>query len=216
MKAMHFEDLPCMPGTGASPEEILASALPLAGTAGQAYVERRGIPVEIADAIGLRFDEDFGGRPAVLAPLYDHEGTLRSIHGRYLYAQRGQNKMLTIGHGDGMIHALKGWHAEPVIIVEGLFDALSLATCGWSCIAPIGRWASWLPGVTSGRGVWLGFDTGRPGEADATHYRQRLSEADVHRLLPPAGCKDWNTALVKRGRGVVTRWLQDHINQDNG
>lgn len=205
-----------MPDTGASPEEILASALPLAGTEGQDYVERRGITVEIAGANGLRFNADFGGRPAVIAPLYDHEDRLRSVHGRYLHAQRGQNKMLTIGDSDGMINALKGWHAEPVIIVEGLFDALSLATCGWSCIAPIGRWASWLPWMTSGRVVWLGFDAGRPGEADARRYRQRLSQADVRRLLPPAGCKDWNTALVKRGKGVVTRWLQDHINKNTG
>jgi len=216
MKALHFEDSPCMPGTGARPGEILAGALPLAGTTGQVYVERRGIPVEVAEAIGLRFDADFGGRPAVIAPLYDHEGSLRSVHGRYLHVQRHQNKMLTIGHGNGMITALEGWHAKPVIIVEGLFDALSLATCGWSSIAPIGRWASWVPGVVSGREVWLGFDAGRPGEADATLYRQRLSEADVRRLLPPAGCKDWNTALVKRGKDVVTRWLQDHIHQNSG
>lgn len=205
-----------MPETGAGPEDILAHAMPLAGTPGQAYVERRGIPVEIAEASGLRFDGNFGGRPAVIAPLYDHQDRLRSIHGRYLHTRRSQNKMLTVGQGDGMINGLEGWHAEPLIIVEGLFDALSLAACGWSSIAPIGRWASWLPGVAAGRVVWLGFDAGRPGEADAAHYRQQLADADVRRLLPPTGCKDWNTALVKRGRGAVLRWLQDHINQNTG
>ena len=203
-----------MPVSGAGPREILERAIPLVGTEAQAYIERRGIPVEIADAAGLRFVKDFAGRAAVVAPLYDDRNQLRSVHGRYLQSRRGQNKMLTIGHGNGVIVALQGWHAEPVILVEGLFDALSLAVCGWSCIATIGRWAAWLPGVTAGRVVWLAFDAGRPGEADAAHYRERLAEAVTHRLLPPLRCKDWNTALLKRGSGALTRWLQQHIKQD--
>src|SRR5215468_4648709 len=36
-----FNDLPRLPGTGGSPAERLARAVPLAGTPGQAYVERR-------------------------------------------------------------------------------------------------------------------------------------------------------------------------------
>jgi DNA primase len=211
MKMLHFTDPPCMPVSGAGPGEILACARPLARTAGQAYVERRGIAVETADAIGLRFAEDFGGRPAVVAPLRDQNDNLRSVHGRYLHTRRGQNKMLTIGTGNGVIVALAGWRAEPMIVVEGLFDALSLAACGWPCVATIGRWATWLPEVTAGRRVWLAFDAGRPGEAEVARYRQGLADAEVDRLLPPPRCKDWNTALRKRGDGVLVRWLQEHV-----
>jgi hypothetical protein len=208
---LRFNDPPRMPGTDKSPEELLARALPLAGTPGQAYAERRGVPLAVADAAGVRFDADFGGRPALVAPLNNRTGEITSVHGRYLRTVRGQGKMLTVGAGGGTINVLGGWHADPLILVEGLFDALSLAACGWSCIATIGRWAPWLSEVTNGRTVWLAFDAGRPGEADVARYGERLVGGDLRRLTPPPRCKDWNTALVKRGRDAVTRWVRDRI-----
>jgi|ERR1043165_6905099 hypothetical protein len=206
-----FTDPPRMPGTGESLEERLARAVDLTGTPGQVYVERRGVPVRVAAEAGVRFDADFGGRPAVLAPLTDQAGTPVSLHGRYLHNVRGQNKMLTIGPGGGALSVLGGWRVDPLILVEGLFDALSLAACGRYCVATVGRWAPWLPEVASGRTVWLAFDNGRPGEADAAHYAELLRRADVRRLPPPPRCKDWNTALVKRGRGAVMRWVNESL-----
>ena len=84
MKTLRFNDPLLMPGTGESPEQLFARAIPLTGTSGQEYVERRGIPVTIADAAGLKFEKDFGGRPAVVFAMRDHEGRLASVHGRYL------------------------------------------------------------------------------------------------------------------------------------
>jgi hypothetical protein len=203
-----------MPGTGKSPEELYARAVSLAGTPGQAYVEGRGVSMAVAEPAGVRFDNDFGGRPAVVVALRDETDELTSIHGRYLHTMRGQNKMLTIGPGNGVIKVLDGSRAEPLVIVEGLFDALSLAMCGWASIAMIGRWASWLPHVCRGRTVWIAFDTGRPGERDAIRYGELLQDADVRRLPPPPKCKDWNTALVKRGPVAVKRWISDQIATD--
>ena len=40
-------------------------------------------------------------------------------------------------------------------------------------------------------------------------YAQRLSP--VRRLLPPARCKDWSTALCKLGRATVARWLRTRL-----
>jgi hypothetical protein len=99
MKILRFDDPPRMPATAESAEERLARALPLAGTQGQLYVERRGITLELADTAGVRFDPDFGGRPAVLVAMRDREDQLRSVHGRYLRSRRGENKMLTVGPG---------------------------------------------------------------------------------------------------------------------
>ncbi len=206
-----FDDPLRMPGAGASPGELLARTVPLAGTPGQGYVERRGVPVEVAGAAGVRFDADFGGRAAVVAAVRDRGDNLASVHGRYLTVVRGQNKMLTIGPGDGVIAVLGGWRAEPLILVEGLFDALSLATCGVACLATIGRWAQWLPEVTAGRVVWLAFDASRPGEADAVRFARLLCGAKVRRLPPPPLCKDWGSALVKCGRIAVSRWLRDSL-----
>lgn len=212
MKTHHFNDAYLMPGTGQTAEQLLSDALPLANTAGQAYAEHRGIPGQIATAAGVRFAENFAGRPAVIVGLYDDSDKLTSAHGRYLDTVRGQNKMLTIGTGNGMISVLNGWHADPLIVVEGLFDALSLAVCGWSCVAHIGRWASWLPRVAEGREVWLAFDASKPAERDALRYTEHLQGARVRRVLPPPQCKDWNTALKKRGPGALQRWLEQHIN----
>jgi hypothetical protein len=198
-----------MPRTGQAPEDLLSGAVPLAGTAGAAYVERRGVPVAVADGAGVRFAPDFGGRPAVLAPLRGEDGRLAAVHGRYLHATRRQDKMLTIAVGGGLIAVGSGWGAEPLVLVEGLFDALSLATCGRSCAATIGRWAPWLPRIARGRRVWLGFDATRSGEADAAWYEARLGAegARARRLPPPPRCKDWSTALVKRGRHAVATWV---------
>ncbi len=214
MKTHHFNDPTCMPSTGLSPNQLLEHAVPLAGSAGQAYVERRGVPVAVAAAAGVCFDKNFGGRPAVLVALRDNKHRLTSVHGRYLNTVRGQSKMLTIGSGDGAISVLDGWHAEPLILVEGLFDALSLAACGWSAVAHIGRWASWLPEVTAGREVWLAFDASKPAEADVVRYTKRLQNARLRRVLPPPRCKDWNTALHKRGPATLTRWLQQHVTNE--
>lgn len=206
-----FDDPPRMPGTGESPGERLARAVPLVGTPGQAYVGRRGVPGEIADAAGVRFDRDFGGRPAVLVALRDKEDAVVAVHGRYLHVVRGENKMLTFGSGGGTVNVLWGWRAEPLILVEGLFDALSLATCGWGSVATIGRWAPWLPEVSAGRVVWLAFDAGRSGEAEVARYAGLLGASDLRRLPPPPRCKDWNTALVKRGRSAVAHWVRDRL-----
>ena len=204
-----------MPITGEPPADRLARALPLAGTPGQAYVERRAVPVEVADAAGVRFDADWNGRPAVIVAMRDHQENLTAVHGRYLHSVGKEVKMLTIGPGGGAVSVMGGRQVEPLILVEGLFDALSLATCGWASVATIGRWAPWLPEVTAGRVVWLAFDAGKPGEAHVSWYAERLCDAQVRRLLPPPRCQDWNTALVKRGRGAVSRWIRDCLAAHN-
>ena len=206
-----FSDPDRMPGTGLMPETLFANALPLAGTAGQAYARRRAVPVDIAAAAGVRFDTDFSGRPAVLVAMRDQNDKLTAVHGRYLHAKRGQNKMLTVGVGDGAVSFLGGWRVEPLILVEGLFDGLSLAACGWPSVATIGRHVSWLSEVTAGKVVWAAFDAGRSGEVNVALQITQLQRATVRRLPPPPRCKDWSTAIVKRGPLLVARWVRDHV-----
>jgi hypothetical protein len=206
-----FHDPPVLPGTALGPAECLARAQPLEATDGQAYVERRGVPVDIATAAGVRFDPNWAGRPAVLIALRDRDGEIRSAHGRYLHNVRGQDKMLTIGPGGGAISVLGGWRSDPLIVVEGLFDALSLAVCGHAAIATIGRDVPWLPSIAAGRAVHIAFDGNRPGEQEAARLATALVGARVHRLPPLPRCKDWNTALVKRGPSEVARWLRDSV-----
>ena len=197
-----------LPGSQESPDEVLAGTVSLCGTPGEDYVRRRGIPLAIAEAAGLRYAADFGGRQAVIAALYDHKEKLASVHGRYLSVLRGQDKMLTIGPGGGTVNLLSGWRSDPLIVVEGLFDALSLATCGFASAATIGRWVPWLAEASIGRTVWLAFDAGRPGEAQFARYAAHLNQSDVKRLLPPGRSKDWNTALAKGGTATIAQWVR--------
>jgi Toprim-like len=207
----HLRDPLCMPGTGESPQEILSKALPLAGTLGKDYIEKRGIPFAVAHESGVRFDPNYGGQPAVIVPLHDQFDSLSAVHGRYLQVINAKSKMLTIGTAGGAVNVLDGWRSDPLILVEGLFDALSLATCGFSAAATIGRSVPWFVEISAKRSVWLAFDANRPGEAEVAYYAKLLTGANVYRLSPPSRCKDWNTALLKRGRSTVIRWLQEQI-----
>ena len=216
MKRHCFDDAHFMPGSGLGPEALFSRAIPLHGTPGESYLKRRGIPLHVADDNGVRYEGDFGGRPAIVVALRDRDDRLTSVHGRYIHTSRGQNKMLTIGPGNGCVMLPGGWRAEPLILVEGLFDVLSLATCGHAAVATIGRRTTWLPQAVEGRIVWLAFDAGKPGEAEAARYEQYLHGAEVQRLPPPPRCQDWNTALVKLGPGVVGRWLRDHLENEKG
>ena len=206
-----FHDPPLMPGSSLPPDEVYSNALSLAGTPGQAYVERRGISPDIAATLGVRFDPSFGGRPAVVVALRDRVGTLTSVHGRYLHTSRGQSKMLTVGSIGGAICCSGAGDSQPLILVEGLFDALSLAVCGWQAIATIGRPVPWLAQVAAGRTVWAAFDNGRSGELNADSCRSRLAAAEVRRLPPPDRCKDWNTALTKLGARSTSKWVRDRV-----
>jgi hypothetical protein len=197
-----------MPGTGETAETRLARALSLTGTPGQRYVEKRGIGLYVAHDAGVRFEPDWNGRSAVIAGMRDAEYNLRSVHGRFLEHLGHQNKMLTIGTTGGVINVRGGLSENPIILVEGLFDALSLAMCGYGSVATVGRWAPWLPESCAGKTVWLGFDGNRPGDEEAARYRRNLTGADTRRLPPPGRSKDWNTALLKRGQATVEAWLR--------
>ena len=200
-----------MPVTGETPEERLAKSLPLVDTRGGQYVESRNIPVAIAHEAGVRFDASWNGRPAVIVPMYNARQELCSLHGRYLQQEGDQNKMFTIGPGGGILNVRDTLNGEVILIVEGLFDALSLAVCGYGSLATVGRRAPWLPEVCKGKIVILAFDGNRPGESEAAFYRQFLAGATIHRLTPPGHCKDWNTALIKRGQSSVEYWLRYNL-----
>jgi hypothetical protein len=200
-----------MPFTDEAPQDRLDRGISIAGTPAQEYVENRCIPVEIAHEAGVRFDPDWNGRPAVIVPMFDKERSLCSVHGRYFSQAGNQDKMFTIGPGGGILSVRQGYDTETIILVEGLFDALSLAVCGYSSLATVGRLAPWLPEVCKDKLVLLAFDANKPGEAEVDFYKKFLTGAATRRLTPPGHTKDWNSALMKRGPVMVAHWLEYNL-----
>jgi hypothetical protein len=206
-----FIDPLLMPATGETAQQRLDSSEPIEGTNGQLYVEKRGIQLSTAEEAGLRYDASWNGREAVIVPMRDEDEVLCGLHGRYLNISGHQNKMFTMGREGGIIKVTGPFFTDAVILVEGLFDALSVATSGYTAMASIGRWTPWLPDYCLGKRVFIAFDACRSGEESFTLYKQRLVGADVHRLLPPDRCKDWNTALIKRGDYRIARCIQNAL-----
>lgn len=201
-----------MPHTGETPQECLDKSVAVSNTPGEQYLTKRGIPVAIAHNFGVRYDPDWNGRPAIIAPMYDADKKLCSVHGRYLMQTGKQDKMFTIGHGDGILNIGEALQTNPLILVEGLFDALSLAIYGFSTIATVGRLAHWLPEACAGKTVVLAFDGNKPGDATAAFYKEFLVDSKTFRLTPPRHSKDWNTAL-RKSNGILYQWISANLSR---
>jgi hypothetical protein len=202
-----WDDPTVVPDSGETPAEALAGAHPLDDPQCLAYLERRRIPLAVAEAAGLRFTPSFNGRPAVLAAMRHHDGELRAVTARYLVTARDEWKILTVGHAGGVFAVLDGLRSDPLLLVEGVFDALTVALCGRPAVATIGRYVEWMPGFAAGRTVLLAFDGNKVGDHAARYYQDRMPDSTCRRLRPPPQCKDWSSALAKRGLATVTQWL---------
>jgi Toprim-like len=202
-----WDDPPAVPDSGETPAEALAAAQDLGDPRCLAYLERRRIPLAVAEAAGLRFAPSFNGRPAVLAAMHHHSGELRAVTARYLVTARDEWKILTVGHEGGVFAVLDGLQADPLLLVEGVFDALTVALCGRPAVATIGRYVDWIPGFAAGRTVLLAFDGNKVGDHAARYYQDRMPGSACRRLRPPPQCKDWSSALAKRGLSTLAQWL---------
>jgi hypothetical protein len=194
--------------SGEGPDELWARALPLSGSSAEAYLAKRRVPLAVAEAAEVRCTEDLEGRAAVLGRLVGPDGALRAVHGRYLHNAADQGKMLTVGQPGGVFATRGGLDADPLILVEGLFDALSLAAAGLPAVATIGRWVDWLAAAPAGRDVWLAFDANRPGERWVKAWAQALCGGRLYRLRPPGGRGDWNSAARRIGAAELARWVR--------
>lgn len=75
---------------------MLCTARPLEDSAGHKYLERRSLPLGVCLEAKVKFCPSWVGRPAVVFPLYDEQGTLVAAQGRYLDGQEDP-KARTLG-----------------------------------------------------------------------------------------------------------------------
>lgn len=179
----------------------LARATAVESTRGDSYLASRGIPAALAAAAGVRYCERWAGRPAVLFPMYDRAGALVAVNGRYIDG-RNDPKTRSAGQRSLAVFATPGGlEAAPLVIVEGPFDALALASCGLPAVALVAtRGPLWLPSVAAFRHVLLALDADTAGDEGAAFLAEQLVSlgARVERLRP-AGAKDVNDLLVQHG-----------------
>jgi hypothetical protein len=194
--------------------ERLQGMVALKESPGEAYLTRRGIPVEIAAASRVKYHSDFSGRRAVVFGIYDGTGQLVAAHGRYIDARRDP-AMRTFGEASAGVFATNGGlEAQTVAIVEAPIDALSLSMGGIPALALMGtsNRPAWLPRTLAGRTVLVATDSDEPGEKAAASITEWLRPlGTICWRLRPTGGKDWNEVLGTVGQATLAAQLTETL-----
>ena len=201
------------------------ATLPLAGTIGESYLQKRGVPLQVAEAAEVRFAKSWFGHASVAFPIKNRTGEIVAAQGR---AVQGTSK-LTCGpkrggvffapspkshtsHSDDVFKPLDAT-LPAILLTEAPIDALSLAACGFPALALCGTSGpDWLRIACGLRHVLLAFDADEAGDQAALLLEHRLQSlgARCRRLIPPQG-KDWNEALIIWGHAALSDWLTGEI-----
>ena len=186
--------------------------VPLAGTPGQAYLARRGIPLETAHESGVRWSPRYHKSPAVVFPVRDRTGALVAVQGRRI-SETARPKAVTEGRKTmGAFATLGALAADPAVIVEGPIDALSLALVGVPAVATLGSdLPEWLAWHCSGRRVLVASDADTVGEAAAARWIAALvsAGAECARLRPDG--RDWNEMLCEDGPECLAWYVEQQV-----
>jgi hypothetical protein len=196
--------------------EIYAESLPLKDTAGERYLNSRGIPIELAEAAGVRFSTNFYKRPAVIFPIYNRAGNLVAINGRFVDGREAEGKLKTQTAGKksaGLFVTPGALEAEIVAVCESPIDALSLHLCGLPSVALIGTSApEWISPALAFKKVAGALDADQAGdEASAPLMVVLRSRGASSVILKPVGGKDWNEILVKQGKAHLQAFIEEKI-----
>jgi Toprim-like len=182
----------------------------VAGTPGADYLTSRSIPVELAEASGVRYGELYK-RAAVIFPIRDADGQLVALNGRFLTVVDKQRKTQSAGPISMGVFMTPGALSAPqVAICEAACDALSLAAAGLPAVALIGTSSrpAWLRIALARATIVIAMDADVAGDTAAKSLAAWLCFGPVpNRLRPPEAHKDWNGALQALGLGGLAALL---------
>jgi hypothetical protein len=206
-RAFALRPEPCPAPPSASTWQVQwKTTLPLAASRAADYLAGRGLPVDLASAAGVRWAPDWCGRPAVVFPMRDQQGTIIAANGRYIDG-RSDPKTRTLGPRSlGVFTVLPdALQADPLVLVEGPADCLALAAVGVPAIALVATAAPhWLVIRAALRRVLIALDADdrqKPAVAQALaklHAALAALGARCKRLRP-AGDDDWAADLKRLG-----------------
>lgn len=195
-----------------------------AESAGEKYLEKRGIPPEISRAANCGYAANWehwekregkwllvGVDKRVVFPIHDQHGELVAIHGRAIEENHFASPKITKGDKSlGVFLAQPDvLNAKVTAICEGATDALALAACGVSAVAMTGTTApDWLFRKLAFRACLIATDADEAGDKAAAKLKMELElrAAKVFRLRP-RGQKDWAEVLEKRGAENLKEFL---------
>lgn len=186
----------------------------LRGTQGQAYGERRGLPVESLIAAGVRFSPSWSWlrHPALVFPVRDNQGVLQGAQGRFI----GNVKPKAVSSGSvvrGVYPSPDAWEHPWLTVTEAPLDAISLWYCGFPAIALCGTAERpWLWPHCVFKRVVLGFDADEGGEQATANWRRDLTAYGARCVrIRPEGAKDWNEMLKSCGQDDLNRFLNNKM-----
>lgn len=214
--------------TGRDWRFALRDLRPLEGTGGADYLAARGIPLGVAALAGVRFADDFYGRPAAVFPIRNRTGELVAAQGRHTDARENPKARTCGPKSQGVFIApttIYGHVCGPfdarspgVVICEAPVDALSVAVSGFPALALVGINAEhtsgpqWLHIACGLKSVFPAFDADAAGDAAADAISARLATYGARcKTLRPVGAKDWNEVLCKQGQKALGDWLRAQI-----
>lgn len=193
----------------ASLADLLGGTSSLAGTPGEAYLARRAITHDLAASGDVYYHRDWYGRSAVVFLIRDEQHTVVAASGRYL-DPKAEPKARACGRVKRGVYQTPGaMQANRIAIVEAPIDALSLQACGIQALALNGTsWPDWLAWRVAFREVLVATDADDAGDRAAVALSHELGRlgAEVQRLRPSEGCKDWNEWL-QRDPDSLRRYL---------
>ncbi len=190
------------------------ASVPITDTPGAAYLQGRGVPVELADVAGVRYSRSWAGRRAVLFPLHSRYGELVAVNGRYL--DTNAPKTRTGGRRAlGVFAALPCpaiWRQDPLVLVEGPMDVLSLALVDVPAFAPVGtNLPAFVPELAAFRPIAMALDADAAGDDAAQQHTPILVSlgATVARWRVSDEANDWNGALQTLGESGLRAFVTE-------
>ncbi len=193
--------------------QVLKDAVPIFGTDGAKYIEKRGIPIELASEANVLFSNNFYGRPAVLFPMHNQAGELVAFNGRFTDGKELQGKLKTQSVGKksyGLFATPGALEAEIIAVCEGVFDALSLHLCGLPAVAIVGTsFPEWLPSALAFRNIFVATDDDESGVKAAESLVNVLRSRGARAVrMRPEGAKDWGEYLEKLGADALREFVE--------
>ncbi len=198
--------------------ETEKNARPVAGTIGAKYIEKRGIPIELASAANVLFSTDFYGRDAVLFPMHNRVGELVAFNGRFTDGKESKGKLKTQSVGKksfGLLATHGALESEIITVCEGVFDALSLHLCGLPAVAIVGTsFPEWLSSALAFQKVFVATDADESGDKAAESLVNVLRSRGARAVrMRPEGAKDWNDMLLNIGADALREFVELRIGE---